>query len=156
MGNTQEELSKTFTEHEKTVGNAFQELYNHIEKIKDNILEKVKENKNENIRLNNCIEVFRDQKSEINSSKDPEIKISKESINGTNTVFEMFDKKMDEIELFINEKVVKRVDLLEQHEDEFGDKINTVVNTVKIQIEKSAKIEEQLREHLDIISTVNK
>ena len=157
LGNTQEELSKTFNEHEKTVGNAFQELYNHIEKVKEHVLEKVQENKEENKRLNNYLENVRDNQKGYHPSSDSEPpKSAKGTVNNVNKVFEAFDKKMDEIELFINEKVVKRIELLEQHEEDFGDKINTVVNKVKIQIDKSSKIEEQLKEHLDIISTVNK
>lgn len=153
LGNTHEALAKNFNEHEKTVGNAFQELYNHIEKVKEHLSGQIKENKDETIRLNNAIDRIRDQGHSYQPATTTDHdKTIKRNIGEDSKM----DSKLDEIEIFINDKVIKRVELIEQHEDEFTEKLNTVINKVKIQLEKSAKVEEQLKEHLDIISTVNK
>ncbi|CAI2387155.1 unnamed protein product [Moneuplotes crassus] len=147
LGTTQDELSKAFEEHGKTVGSAFQELYNHIEKVKEQLSEDIKRNKNENIRLNNYIEVMRDKQPDIHPSSDPEPKSATEKVNNVNKAFDSVDTKMDEIELFINEKVIKRLDLVEQHEDQFGEQITSVINKMKFLSEKSTKIEEQISEN---------
>ena len=159
MTNSYDALLKNFTEHEKTVGNAFQELYNHIEKVKEQLNEKIKENKNDTIRINNAVEILKDLSKNTRPNADDEIlqiKSALGKVDNIEKITETFDKKMDQIEAFINEKVIKRIDQLERHEDEMTTQVQNFSNKVKVEMEKSAKMEDQLKEQLEIISTVNK
>ena len=159
LTNSYDALFKNFTEHEKTVGNAFQELYNHIEKVKEQLNEKIKENKNESIRLNNAIELLRDLNKNTRPNADDEIVQIKSALGRVESIEKItdsFDKKMDQIEAFINEKVIKRIEQLERHEDEMTTQVQNFSSKVKVEMEKSAKMEDQLKEQLEIISTVNK
>lgn len=156
LGNNHEALSKNFGEHEKTVSKAFQELYNHIEKIKDTLSEKITENKNEISRINNAIDRMRDNERTMKPSK-TELPSRSEMGQAEDAMLnKTWQDELDQIERFINEKVIRRIELLENHEDDITQKIQNFNSKMKVEIEKSDKIEDQLKEQLDIISTVNK
>ncbi|CAI2386302.1 unnamed protein product [Moneuplotes crassus] len=143
LNNAQQQLFKAFEDHGKTVGSAFQEIYNHIEKIRGQLSEDIKSNREENIRLNNYIEAFRDKQPGPTTDK----KSALESVAKIDSTFNHFNSKIDEIELFLNDKIIKRIDLLEQHEGHFEEQIKAVINKLKFLNQKSSKIEEQLNEN---------
>ena len=124
LGNNHESLSKNFSDHEKTVAKAFQELYNHIEKVKSQLNNKIMENKNENIRINNAIDRISYDKtmkpSDANTQARSEFGKAQESVKSND-----FQQELDQIERFINEKVIRRIELLENHEDDITKKLQT-------------------------------
>jgi predicted DNA-binding protein YlxM (UPF0122 family) len=58
----------------------------------------------------------------MHPSSDPELQSVSDKVKNVNKIFETFDSKLDQIESFINEKVIKRLEMLEEHEDDFTSK----------------------------------
>lgn len=79
-----------------------------------------------NFRINNAFDRIwnEKEKDKIHPSTDPEVdpESATEKVGNVNKIFETFDKKMDQVESYINEKVIKRIEMLEDHEDNFTTK----------------------------------
>ena len=64
--------------------------------------------------------------------------------------------KISDLERYINNTVLKRIDLVEQNLEGFQTEAGSTDNKVRMTMDRTTKVEDALKEHIDIIQTINK
>ena len=65
-------------------------------------------------------------------------------------------EKISDIERYINNTVMKRIDLLEQNLEASQTEHGSSENKLRMTMDRTTKVEDALKEHIDIIQTINK
>lgn len=106
LANQHDSQVKNFTEHERTAAKAFNELYTHIEKIKSEMREDMADLRRENTWTLNEVDWMWDQ--QLNQPQGLSQADKKNILD-----------KVSDVERFINNTVLKRIDLVEQNLEGF-------------------------------------